>query len=46
MMPHAAPIERTLSTIALIGSSSERKARASRTKVEIAIRAIISGNEP
>ena len=45
-MPQAAPIDRTLSTIALAGSSSERNARASSTKVRIEITAIISGNEP
>lgn len=46
MIPHAAPMDRTLSTIALAGSSSERNARARSRKVRIEITAIMSGNEP
>ena len=46
MTPHAAATDRTLSTIAFAGSSSERNARASSRKVRIEISAIISGNEP
>ena len=44
--PQAAAMDRMLRTTALAGSSSERKARASRTKPSTAIRAIISGKLP
>ena len=45
-MPHAAPMERMFRRIAFSGSSSERNARASSTKVSSEITPIISGKEP
>jgi hypothetical protein len=44
--PQAAATLRTFSRIAFSGSSSERKARASKMKVVIVISAIISGKLP
>ena len=44
--PQAAPTLMMLRITALSGSSSERNARASSTKVITAIRAIISGKLP
>ena len=44
--PQAAATDTMLSATALSGRSSERKARASSTKVISVMIAIISGNEP
>ena len=44
--PQAAPTDSRLSSTALSGRTSERKARASRTKVSPAISAMTSGKLP